>query len=110
MPKPNIVPPPFHLTDVSDYDWKRWFNDLEVRLGNVPFSIPGAKEEDLITVVPPAELPKFDARRHGHIPTGPDDNVTPYTSLIFVYDLSPPKIAYSNGTNWLTIDDNTIIS
>ena len=104
MPRPAIGPPPFHVVDTNDSHWREWFNEVFDRIGGIPFGING-------TTV--AELPP--AGEHGSInttaPTVEARNPNPFTSLIFVVDeTGGPTLAFSDGKDWLRVQDLAIVS
>ena len=71
-----------------------WLNSIFNRVGSGPFLVQG------YTV---AALP--DATESGSVGT------EPFSSIIFVSDESGgPTLAFSDGTNWLRMSDNAIVS
>lgn len=97
--KSRITPPPSQLTDLTAFEWAKWFNDLAVMLGTSPLKIQAFSVADLATDV-------LDPANWG--------NLTPkdaFSSLVFVYDeTGGATLAFSDGSDWLRVQDRAIVS
>lgn len=90
----QLSPPPNHSEKGIGAIMKLWLNHVYDRLGQGPFMVQGYAKAAM-----PA--PANWART-----TSPS-----FTSLIFVHDATGGAVvAYSNGTNWLRIDTNAVIT
>lgn len=93
--KVNLSPPPTSLDPGLPYQWITWIESLYQRVGSGPFAIQGYLKSGL-----PDASKWFGSAQ---------DNS--FTGVIFVVDDSGgPTLAFSNGSNWLRIRDNSIIS
>ena len=87
--------PPNNIKDLSSRVWSEWFQSTWRRVGQGPLTIQG------YTV---AALPT--ATDFGSV--NPTD---PFSSIIFIYDESGgATLAFSDGTNWLRVQDRSIAS
>ena len=97
--KSRISPSPTHISDLTSFEWTKWFNSLTAMLGTSPLKVQAYSVADLAT-------DDLDAARWGELT--PKDA---FSSIVFVYDESAgPTLAYSNGTDWLRVQDNAIVT
>lgn len=96
--KVDLPPPPNVIRDANSPVWKKWFSSLFERVGTGPFLLQGYAAAD----VP-------DARVWANNTAG-----QAFSSLIYVYDDADAAglyiLAYSNGTNWIRVDNGATIS
>jgi len=86
------LPHPTSYTKGLEPQFATWLQRLHRRLGEGPFMVRGYSVTGLPT-----------ASEWG--------NTTDFSSLIYVYDATGgATIAFSNGTNWLRLSDNTVVS
>lgn len=93
--KTSLSPPPTLLDSGLPYQWTSWFEEIHQRLGYGVFAFRGYNK---------ANLP--DPRSWYSGKQGDS-----FTGMILVTDDSGgPTLAFSNGSNWLRIRDNVVIS
>ena len=94
MSKTSLQPPPTQISEFG-HQWRTWLFDLFSRVGNGPIATKG------FTVV---SLP--DASAYADSTTGSE-----FSTLIYVVDeTGGATLAFSDGTNWLRVQDRAIVS
>jgi hypothetical protein len=90
----SLSPPP-SFTKFMPPAWTSWINELFDRVGGGPFKIKGYSKTGLPIASEWAN----------------SSSTNPFTSLIWVYDeVGGATLAYSNGTVWKRVHDNTTVS
>lgn len=91
--KLKLSPPPTVIDNGLDTAWNKWFSMIQERVGEGPFMVRGYYKASL----PPAQ-DWYDSSVENS-----------FTGLIMVVDSTPPTIAFSNGTDWLSLTDGSIV-
>lgn len=101
MPNKVVLsPPPNFSPNEEEASWKTWYNSIHTRVGEGPFLIQGFEK---------ANLPDADQ-------WGSTSSSDPFSAIIFVRDnvipnpdtpppdtIPQPTLAFSDGTNWISV-------
>ncbi len=90
----KLDPAPVQVKDLTSPTWSKWFSKIQFNIGRGSIGIEGYAK---------AALP--DATKLG------SSSSPAFSSIIFVYDeVGGPTLAFSNGTNWLRVQDRAVVS
>lgn len=90
MSKLALTPPPTRVEEFNSV-WRRWINSLFERVNEGPFLVRGYT----VTNVPSA---------------AEWSDGTNYSAVVYISDeTGGATLAFSDGTNWLRVQDRTII-